>query len=156
MEKAVCTKKGTSIVWDVSISRSDMNEAEIRNHFIDPALDSSGWDMHHRRLEFTLTAGRIVNQDGAWNRGEGSEADYILMPSPDFHIGVVEAKDGHYGPDEGLQQALDYANLLDLPFAASSNGEGVAAVPPMAKSQAGNDTSPEAAPAKVHPPLAVC
>jgi type I restriction enzyme, R subunit len=107
----------------VSLSREEMNEAEIRNHFIDPALDSSGWDLNHRRLEYTLTAGRIVNRDGAWNRGEGSAADYILMPRPDLHIGVIEAKDGHYGPDEGLQQALDYAGLLDLPFAASSNGE---------------------------------
>jgi len=100
-----------------------MNEAEIRDHFINPALDSSGWDLNHRRLEYTLTAGRIVNQDGAWNRGEGSTADYILMPKPDFHIGVVEAKDGCYSPEHGLQQALDYAGLLDLPFAASSNGE---------------------------------
>jgi type I restriction enzyme R subunit len=100
-----------------------MNEAEIRDHFIDPALDLAGWDRNHRRLEYAITAGRIVNRDGAWNRGEGSEADYILMPHADLHIGVVEAKDGSYGPDEGLQQALDYAGLLDLPFAASSNGQ---------------------------------
>ena len=100
-----------------------MNEAEIRDHFIDPALDSAGWDRNHRRLEYVITAGRIVNHDGAWSRGEGSAADYILMPRADLHIGVVEAKDGSYGPDEGLQQALDYAGLLDLPFAVSSNGE---------------------------------
>jgi type I restriction enzyme, R subunit len=107
----------------MSVSRSEMNEAEIRNHFIDPSLDSAGWDMHHRRLEFTLNAGRIVNIDGAWNRGEGSTADYILMPRPDFYIGVVEAKDGSHAIGDGLGQALDYAGLLNVPFAASSNGE---------------------------------
>ena len=94
-----------------------MNEAEIRSHFIDPALDSSGWTRHYRRLEYSITAGRIVNHDGAWYRGEGSAADYILMPRADLHVGVVEAKDGSHTPDDGLQQALDYARLLDLPFA---------------------------------------
>ena len=57
----------------------------------------------------------------------GTEAkvlpDYILMPRADLHVGVVEAKDGSHTPDDGLQQALDYARLLDLPFAASSNGQ---------------------------------
>ena len=106
------------------IPKKDMKEAEIRAHYIDPALEASGWSLDRLRLEYTLTAGRIVVVDGAWNRGENSEADYVLMPRPDLLIGVVEAKDNKHTIEDGIQQALDYAGLLDLPFAASSNGDG--------------------------------
>ncbi|MEU4772460.1 EcoAI/FtnUII family type I restriction enzme subunit R [Micromonospora sp. NPDC023644] len=101
-----------------------LNERDICTKFITPALRQAGWDeMTQIREEVRFTKGRITVQ-GKWiARGKGKRADYILYYRPNMPIAVVEAKDNKHAVGDGMQQALDYAETLDIPFAFSSNGD---------------------------------
>ena len=100
-----------------------LSEEDIKSRFIQPALEDKGWDKYHMRLEYSYTAGQIVVQGSLKHRKRGKRVDYLLYTEDNYPIAVVEAKDRNHAPADGIQQAMDYAHDLDLPFAYSCNGE---------------------------------
>ena len=100
-----------------------LSEEDIKSRFIQPALEDKGWDKYHMRLEFPYTAGQIVVQGSIKHRKRGKRVDYLLYTEDNYPIAVVEAKDRKHAPADGIQQAIDYAHDLDLPYAYASNGE---------------------------------
>lgn len=100
-----------------------LSEEDIKSRYIQPALENKGWDKYHMRLEFPYTAGQIVVQGSLKHRKRGKRVDYLLYTEDNYPIAVVEAKDRKHAPADGIQQAIDYAHDLDLPFAYASNGE---------------------------------
>lgn len=100
-----------------------LSEEDIKSRYIQPALEDKGWDKYHMRLEFPYTAGQIVVQGSLKHRKRGKRVDYLLYTEDNYPIAVVEAKDKKHAPADGIQQAIDYAHDLDLPFAYASNGE---------------------------------
>lgn len=100
-----------------------LSEEDIKSRYIQPALEDKGWDKYHMRLEFPYTAGQIVVQGSLKHRKRGKRVDYLLYTEDNYPIAVVEAKDRKHAPADGIQQAIDYAHDLDLPFAYASNGE---------------------------------
>lgn len=99
-----------------------LSEQDIRDRFITPALEKAGWDAEHRRAEYSFTAGAIVVNGSLKHRKKGKRADYILLTKENYPIAVVEAKDYNHTSKDGIQQAMDYAEILDIPFAYSTNG----------------------------------
>ena len=100
-----------------------LSEEDIKSRYIQPALEDKGWDKFHMRLEFAYTAGQIVVQGSLKHRKKGKRVDYLLYTEDNYPIAVVEAKDRNHTPSDGIQQAIDYAYDLDLPYAYSTNGE---------------------------------
>jgi type I restriction enzyme R subunit len=109
------------------MNKKDLTEADIRTKFITPALDrgkGGKWDlMTQLREEFAFTDGRVEVRGKTTRRGEMKKADYLLYYKPNLPIAVIEAKDNRHSVGAGMQQALDYAEILDVPFAYSSNGD---------------------------------
>lgn len=110
-----------------SMNKKELTEADIRTKFITPALvgvDRAKWDlMTQLREEVYFTKGRVIVRGKVVARGQAKKADYILFHKPNIPIAVIEAKDNNYEVGDGMQQALQYAETLDLPFAYSSNGD---------------------------------
>jgi type I restriction enzyme R subunit len=107
------------------VDKRELSERDICTKYITPAITNANWDLHEQiREEVTLTAGRIIVRGRMHARGEQSRADYILYHKPNLPIAVVEAKDNNHRIGDGMQQALKYAEALDIPFAFSSNGDG--------------------------------
>ena len=107
------------------MEKRSLSERDICTKFITPALRGSGWDeMSQLREEVTFTAGRIVVRGKLVTRRKRKRADYILSVKPNIPVAVIEAKDNNHGVGDGMQQALDYAETLHIPFAFSSNGDG--------------------------------
>ena len=106
------------------MNKKELTEAEIRTQFITPALYRAGWDAPQVREEFYFTKGRIMVRGKLVARGEGKKADYVLCIKQNIPIAVIEAKDNNHSIGDGMQQALDYAETLNVPFAFSSNGDG--------------------------------
>jgi type I restriction enzyme, R subunit len=101
----------------------DFSERDICTQFITPALTQAGWDLSSQiREEVSFTAGRINVRGKIISRGEKKRADYILYYKSDFPIALIEAKDANHSAGDGMQQALNYAEALDIPFVYSSNG----------------------------------
>ena len=100
-----------------------LSEEDIKSRYIQPALEDKGWDKYHMRLEFPYTAGQIIVQGSMKHRKRSKRVDYLLYTEDNYPIAVVEAKDRKHAPADGIQQAIDYAHDLDLPFAYASNGE---------------------------------
>ena len=93
--------------------------------FITPALRQAGWDeMAQIREEVSFTKGRIIVRGKLVSRGKGKRADYILYYKPNIPIALIEAKDNTHATGDGMQQGLDYAETLKIPFVFSSNGDG--------------------------------
>ncbi len=106
-------------------SKRSISEQDICNRYITPSLQKSGWDlMTQIRTEYTFTDGRIRIQGQKSTRGPRKRADYILSYQENFPIAVIEAKDNTHPVGGGMQQAMTYAEMLDLPFVFSSNGDG--------------------------------
>ncbi len=103
------------------------NEADTCRRFVVPGLQRAGWDDEPHRLseQVTFTDGRIVVAGTRTCRRPGKRADYLLRYRPDMTVAVVEAKASYKTPGEGLQQAKDYAEVLDVPFAYATNGHGI-------------------------------
>lgn len=102
-----------------------LSERDICTKYITPALINAGWDLHKQiREEVTFTAGRIVVKGEKHVRRKRKRADYILFHKPNLPLAIVEAKDGEHSVGSGMQQGLDYAEALDIPFVFSSNGKG--------------------------------
>ena len=109
------------------MNKSTLSERDICTKFITPALESAGWDKQTQlREEVNLTAGRVFVRGNRGSRDIKSirRADYVLYLKPNLPLAIVEAKDNRHSMRDGIQQALDYAAMLDLPFAFSSNGDG--------------------------------
>jgi len=108
------------------MDKKELTEADIRTKFITPALlpPSGRWDlMTQLREEVYFTKGRVIVRGKTVKRGEAKKADYLLYYKPGIPIAVIEAKDNNETVGAGMQQALEYAEILDLPFAYSSNGD---------------------------------
>lgn len=107
------------------MDKRSLTEHDIRTKFITPALRRAGWDeMSQLREEVTFTDGRIIVRGKLVARGKRKRADYVLYAKPNVPIAVIEAKDNNHSVGDGMQQALDYAETLHIPFAFSSNGDG--------------------------------
>ncbi len=102
-----------------------MSEEDIKLQFITPAITSK-WDRSKITMETQLTDGKINLRGNLVVRDKPKRADYILYLSPNNPIAIVEAKDNNHSISYGLQQAMEYAKMLDIPFAYSSNGDGFA------------------------------
>ena len=109
------------------MDKKSMTEADIRSKFITPALvgpDQSKWNlMTQIREEYHFTKGRVIVRGKTVTRGEAKKADYLLSYKSNLPLAVVEAKDNKHSVGAGMPQALEYAEILDLPFAYSSNGD---------------------------------
>ncbi|WP_252272584.1 EcoAI/FtnUII family type I restriction enzme subunit R [Pseudomonas subflava] len=107
------------------MDKKSLSERDICSKYIAPAIQRAGWDMHKQVLEeFGFTAGRIMVRGKLHSRGERKRADYILSYQKNLPIAVIEAKDNKHSVGSGMQQALSYAEALDVPFVFSSNGDG--------------------------------
>lgn len=93
--------------------------------FITPAIVGAGWDLGRQiRAEFTFTDGRVIVRGNVTARGKRKRADYILLYKPNLPLAVIEAKDNNHSVGAGMQQGIEYAITLDIPFVYSSNGDG--------------------------------
>jgi len=106
-------------------NKKDLSERDICTKYILPALIKAGWDVERQiREEVFFTDGRIYVKGNRTARGERKRADYILYYKPNISVAVIEAKDNNHEVGDGMQQALSYASILDIPVAFSSNGDG--------------------------------
>lgn len=106
------------------MNKKDLTERDICTKFINPSLVKAGWDMQTQvREEVSFTDGRIIVQGKLYARGKRKRADYILYLKPNLPIAIVEAKDNKKPVGSGMQQALEYATMLQVPFVFTSNGD---------------------------------
>ncbi len=107
------------------IDKKTLSERDICSKFITPAIIAAGWDLNNQiREEVGFTKGRVIVRGKLHTRGEQKRADYILYYKPNIPIAVIEAKDNKHSVGAGMQQALNYAEILGIPFVLSSNGDG--------------------------------
>lgn len=107
------------------MNKKSLSERDICTKFITPSIVSSNWDIQKQlREEVYFTPGKILVKGKVVKRGDPKRADYILYHKPNLPIAIIEAKDNNHSLGSGMQQALDYANILDIPFVFSSNGDG--------------------------------
>lgn len=107
------------------VDKKSLSERDICTKFITPAIIKAGWDSTIQFLEeVSFTDGKIIVKGKLHSRGKAKRADYILYYKPNIPIAIVEAKDNKHTIGAGLQQALDYSQILDIPFVFSSNGDG--------------------------------
>jgi len=108
----------------ILVNKKDLSERDICSKYITPALINAGWDLERQiREEVTFTDGRIIVRKKLVTRGERKRADYILYYKSNIPLAIIEAKDNKHPVGAGMQQALNYAEILDIPFAFSSNGD---------------------------------
>jgi type I restriction enzyme R subunit len=106
------------------MSKKSLSERDICTKFITPAILKAGWDLHTQiREELSFTKGRIIVRGKLHTRGKQKRADYVLYYKSNIPIAVIEAKENNLSVGAGMQQALDYAETLDVPFVFSSNGD---------------------------------
>jgi type I restriction enzyme R subunit len=113
------------------MDKKSLSERDICTKFITPAILQAGWLQHEFREEVQLTDGRVkvrgnlaLRIKDPREKGGPKRADFVLYARPNVPIGIVEAKQANFSVGHGMQQALAYAEMLDAPFAISSNGEG--------------------------------
>jgi type I restriction enzyme R subunit len=107
------------------MNKKDLSERDICTKFITPAVKQAGWDeMTQLREEVYFTRGRIIVRGKLVTRGKAKRADYILYYKPNIPLAIIEAKDNTHSVGDGMQQALEYATALNIPFVFSSNGDG--------------------------------
>ena len=108
-------------------SKAHLSETDICDRFITPAMVQAGWTREQHILrEYTLRPGRVVVRGQASHRDKASmlRADYVLFHKPNVPLAVVEAKDAKHSVGAGMPQAIQYAELLGVPFSFASNGDG--------------------------------
>lgn len=105
------------------MNKKTLSERDICTKFITPALEQAGWKDKFLE-EVSFTDGRIRVVGKMTTRGKAKRADYILYYKPNIPVAIVEAKDNKHTLSAGLQQALEYAQILDIPCVFSSNGDG--------------------------------
>ena len=107
------------------LDKHNMTEEDIKLQFITPAITSK-WEVRKITMETQITDGRINLRGNMVFRERAKRADYVLYLNDNNPIAVIEAKDNHHTVSFGLQQAITYAQIMDVPFAYSSNGDGFA------------------------------
>ncbi|UTW61672.1 DEAD/DEAH box helicase family protein [bacterium SCSIO 12741] len=106
------------------MNKKNLSERDICTKFINPALAEAGWDMKSQvREEKSFTDGRIIVQGKMNTRGKRKRADYILYFRDNEPIAIIEAKDNKQPVGTGMQQALEYSDILQIPFVFTSNGD---------------------------------
>lgn len=109
----------------VVADKKAMSEQNIRTKYITPAIYHAGWNLATQiREEVDITKGQVLVRGAKTSRGKRKYADYVLYHKPNLPLAVIEAKDNNHQIGDGMQQALEYAAMLDVPFAFSSNGDG--------------------------------
>ena len=107
------------------LNKKELTEEDIKLKYITPALQAAEWDIKNQiRCEYYYTAGKINVRENVAQRGKGKKVDYLLSYKSNLPIAIVEAKDNKVPIAHGIQQGMDYAYDLDIPFAYSSNGDG--------------------------------
>ena len=107
------------------MDKKDLSERDICTKLITPAFERAGWDVLGQvREQVYLTKGRVIVRGRLVSRGVAKFADYVLSYKENLPLAIVEAKDNRHSVGDGMQQALGYADLLDVPFVYSSNGDG--------------------------------
>src|SRR3977135_3062117 len=107
------------------MNKKELSERDICTKFITPAVKQAGWDeMLQIREEVGFTKGRIIVRGKLVSRGRAKRADYILYYKPNIPLALIEAKDNSHAVGDGMQQGLEYATTLQIPFVFSSNGDG--------------------------------
>ena len=107
------------------MNKKTLSERDICTQYITPAVQRAGWNIKTQvREEVTFTDGRIIVQGKMYTRGTRKRADYILYHKPNVPLAIIEAKDNKHRMGDGMQQALEYAEILDIPFVFTSNGDG--------------------------------
>lgn len=105
--------------------KRSLSERDICTKFVTPAVKKAGWDeMTQIREEVSFTKGRIIVRGKLVSRGKGKRADYVLYYKPNIPLALIEAKENTQSMGAGIQQALEYAETLDIPFVFASNGDG--------------------------------
>jgi len=105
--------------------KKTLSERDICTQYLVPALVQAGWDLHRQvREEVTFTRGRVIVRGKLHSRGQARRADFILYHQPNLPLAVIEAKVNTLPVGAGMQQALDYADALGVPFVFSANGDG--------------------------------
>ncbi|MCL1604998.1 DEAD/DEAH box helicase family protein [Phascolarctobacterium sp. ET69] len=107
------------------LSKKNMTEEDIKLRYITPAITAK-WNVENITMETQITDGQYNLRGNIASRGPAKRADYLLYINANNPIAVVEAKDNNHSISHGLQQAMAYAQMLDFPFAYSSNGDGFA------------------------------
>ena len=114
-----------------AMDKHQLSERDICTKFITPSIVQAGWQQHQFREEVKLTDGRVMVRGKLAARiknpeakGGPKRADFVLYARPNVPIAIVEAKQAKFSVGHGMQQALAYAEMLDAPFAISSNGDG--------------------------------
>lgn len=107
-----------------TINKKDLSERDICTKYITPAIVKAGWNMYTQiREEVTFTKGRVIVKGRLWSRGEAKRADVLLSYKPNIPIAIIENKDNNHSVGDGMQQALVYADMMDVPFVYSTNGD---------------------------------
>lgn len=105
------------------MNKKEFSERDICSKFINPAIAKAGWDFQKQvREEVSFTDGRIIVQGKLYTRGTRKRADYILYYKSNYPIAIIEAKDNKKTVGDGMQQALEYSEILQIPFVFTSNG----------------------------------
>nr|VFJ58905.1 MAG: type I restriction enzyme, R subunit [Candidatus Kentron sp. DK] len=116
---------GRQLRFSDSMNKKKLSERDICTKFITPALLGAGWDnLSQIREEVYFTRGRIIVRGKLVSRGKARKADYVLYYKPNIPIALIEAKNNNLAMGDGMQQALGYAETLNIPFVFSSNGDG--------------------------------
>ncbi|KIX20142.1 restriction endonuclease [Flavobacterium sp. 316] len=106
------------------MNKKTLSERDICSKYINPSLEKAGWDMKRQvREEVTFTDGRIIVQGSLYARGKSKRADYILYYKPNIPLAIIEVKDNKKAVGSGMQQALEYSEILQIPFVFTSNGD---------------------------------
>lgn len=106
------------------MKKKDLSERDICTKFINPAIEKAGWNMRTQvREEVSFTDGRIIVQGKLYARGKRKRADYILYYQSNIPLAIIEAKDNSKPVGSGMQQGLEYAEMLQIPFVFTSNGD---------------------------------
>src|SRR5882757_6834972 len=107
------------------MNKKTFSERDICTKLITPAVTKAGWDIDTQiREEVFFTKGRIIVRGKLVTRGQAKRADYVLYYKPNIPLALIEAKDNNCSVGDGMQQALEYALTLEIPFVLSSNGDG--------------------------------
>jgi len=104
--------------------KKELSERDICTKYILPALKQAGWDIETQiREEVSFTDGRIYVKGDRTSRGKQKRADFILYYKPNIPIAIIEAKSNKFSVKAGIQQGIEYADILDIPVVFSSNGD---------------------------------
>ncbi|MDZ7922592.1 MAG: type I restriction endonuclease [Marinagarivorans sp.] len=107
------------------MDKKHLTETDIITKFILPAIETAGWDsMTQLRQEVKLRDGKVIVRGNMGVRKTVKSADIVLYHKPNLPLAVIEAKANKHEIGKGIQQGLDYARLLDVPFVFASNGDG--------------------------------